>query len=177
MSATIEKVFEDAKSMMDFTDKDAKRLREMGPIFAKHGPQITESFYAKLHTLPEASSIIQGREEALKSTHQSWMEGLFGGDYGSSYLENRMRIGLAHVRVNIPQYWVEYVMSILRVKCLEALQSEGGELVERYSSLVKILDLDLLIINIAYAEERLDRLTNFTGMSRKLLERCIEKGT
>ena len=40
-------------------------------------------------------------------------------------------------------------------------------------SVVRILDLDLMIINLAYGEERLERLSQFTGMSRKLIERCV----
>ncbi len=38
-----------------------------------------------------------------------------------------------------------------------------------------LLDIDLMVINFAYAAERIDRLCNFTGMSKKLIERCIEK--
>jgi hypothetical protein len=40
--------------------------------------------------------------------------------------------------------------------------------------LVKILDIDLMIINLAYSQETIDRLSKFTGMSRKLIERCIQ---
>ena len=29
---------------------------------------------------------------------------------------------------------------------------------------------------MAYGDERLNRLTKFTGMSRKLLEKCIQRG-
>ena len=48
-----------------------------------------------------------------------------------------------------------------------------GAVADRFG---RTLDLDLLVINLAYGEERLERLTRFTGMSRKLIERCIRKG-
>ena len=56
---------------------------------------------------------------------------------------------------------------------IETLQQSVEALTDRYASLVKVLDLDLMIINLAYGEERLERLSSFTGMSRKLLERCV----
>ena len=40
-------------------------------------------------------------------------------------------------------------------------------------SLLRVLDLDVMIINLAYGDERLARLSEFTGMSRKLIERCV----
>ena len=37
-------------------------------------------------------------------------------------------------------------------------------------------EYDAWLINLAYNDERLARLCNFTGMSRKLLERCVAQG-
>jgi hypothetical protein len=31
-----------------------------------------------------------------------------------------------------------------------------------------------MIINLAYSQETIDRLSQFTGMSRKLIERCVQ---
>jgi len=45
----------------------------------------------------------------------------------------------------------------------------------RHASVLKILDIDLMVINFAYAAERIDRLCYFTGMSKKLIARCIEQ--
>ena len=41
-------------------------------------------------------------------------------------------------------------------------------------SLLKVLDLDLAIINLSYQEDRLDRLSDFTGMKRALIENIIK---
>jgi exoribonuclease II len=104
------------------------------------------------------------------------MAELFAGDYGDGYFDNRWKIGLAHVRVGVRPHWVEAVMSFLRAEGLKAMAGEIADieaLTDRYASLVKVLDLDLMIINLAYGEERLERLSSFTGMSRKLLERCV----
>lgn len=120
---------------------------------------------------------IEGRVDQLKGTHARWMGELFAGDYGEACFQNR--VGMAHVRIGLDTWWVEGVMSFLRTSAAHAIREEVADPEQGtrlLASRVKILDLDLLVINVAYAEERLDRLHNFTGMSRKLIERCIRKG-
>ncbi len=115
----------------------------------------------------------------LKATHARWLSGLFAGDYGPSYVEERLRIGHTHVRVGLEPFWVEGVMNILRCEGLQAIATEESDprrACALAASLIKILDLDLLIIGQAYADERLERLSKFTGMKRSLIENAIRMG-
>jgi hypothetical protein len=162
-----------------FDADDAARLRDLAPLFAAHGPALTDRFYAKLAVDPEQSALIAGRVDALKQTHLRWLSELFAGDYGERYFAERWRIGLAHVRVGVRPWWVEAVTSFLRSEGLALLEAHVEDPERRAASgrsLLKILDLDLMIINLAYADDRVDRLCRFTGMSRKLIERCIAQG-
>lgn len=159
-----------------FDADDAARLRELAPLFAAHGPTLTDRFYAKLAADPEQAALIAGRVDALKQTHLRWLNELFAGDYGERYFAERWRIGLAHVRVGVRPWWVEAVTSFLRGEGVALLAAHVDDPTHRTAaarSLLKILDLDLMIINLAYADDRVDRLCRFTGMSRKLIERCI----
>lgn len=172
-------LFAELKRFVGFDAEDADNLRALAPLFAEHGPAITDAFYARLGDNEETAALIAGRVDALKATHARWMAGLFAGEYGDDYLAERLRIGLTHVRVGIPPWWVEAVFSFLRGAGVDLLASEIAEPERRVAltqSLLKVLDLDLLAINLAYGEERLDRLCAFTGMSRKLLERCVSGG-
>ncbi len=171
-------VFDEMKQFLDFGDDDVANLSALVPVFAKHGPEITDAFYATLARFPTTAALIEGRIDGLKQTHARWMGELFAGDYGPEYLESRMRVGKVHVKIGLPPYYVEVVMSVIRAGGLEAIQAEVSDkarAADLYRSLVKILDLDLLIINLAYAEERLDRMSSITGMSRKLVENLIRK--
>ncbi len=171
-------VFAELKSFLAFGDEDVENLKALGPIFATHGASLTDRFYEKLGEVPVTAALIEGRVEGLKKTHAVWMGELFAGDYGEAYFERRWKIGLTHVRVNVPPHYVEAVISFLRSESelLLVAELQDAELVaKRHSSLIKLLDMDLMIINLAYAAERVDRLCNFTGMSKKLIERCIEQ--
>lgn len=170
--------FDKVKSFVGFGPEDAARLARLKPVFEKHGPALTDDFYARLGQQPDTAPFLEGegRVDALKRTHHRWMMELFSGEYGEDYLHNRLRVGVAHVRVELPPAWVEAVMSFVRTRALDAIHQEVPDRAEAnaaYGSLCKLLDLDLLIINLAYAEERVDRLSSFTGVSRKLLERAI----
>lgn len=171
-------VFTQMKTFLEFDDTDVANLRALAPVFAEHGATITDQFYDILGRYSATSRLLEGRVDALKKTHHRYLGELFGGDYGEAYFQNRMRVGHTHVRVGLDPYFVEAVMSFLRTSGLLAIRQEvpdAAEAARLTGSYVKILDLDLLIINLAYGEERLTRLTKFTGMSRKLLENCIQR--
>lgn len=167
------------KVFIAFDKDDVERLRSLAPLFAAHGAAITDEFYRRLLATPETAPLIENRVEQLKQTHVRWLNSLLVGEYEQPYFEERWRIGMTHVRVGIPPWWVEAVTSFLREAGAGLITREfpGPEGVARSQSFLKILDVDLWIINLAYNDERLARLSNFTGMSRKLIERCVLQGT
>lgn len=177
MTAEYER-FVKLKEFIGFAADDAERLQALAPLFAEHGAAVTDEFYRRLAATPETAPLIEGRVERLKQTHRRWLASLFSGAYEQPYFEERWRIGLTHVRVGIPPWWVEAVTSYLREAGLEliAVSSPGTEGIAQAQSYLKILDIDLWIINLAYNDERLVRLSTFTGMSRKLIERCVLQG-
>ena len=172
-------MFEKMKDFVEFGEQDVENLKALAPTFARHGGEITDRFYESLGRYPETAKLIEGRIDALKSTHKRWMGELFAGEYGEAYFQDRLRIGQAHVRVKLDPFFVEAVMSFLRSAGRLAIREEERDparAAQLSTSYLKVLDLDLLVINLAYGEERLSRLTNFTGMSRPLLQRFMGMG-
>lgn len=171
-------LFSELKRFIGFSDADVANLRALAPLFAAHGPAVTDGFYERLQSNPETAGLIAGRVDTLKKLHLNWMAQLFAGEYGETYFEEHWRIGLVHVRVGVKPHWVEAVGSFLRAASLELIRAHVDDpaLQAAYAaSLIRLLDLDLMIINLAYGDERLDRLSQFTGMSRKLIERCVNQ--
>lgn len=169
--------FETVKGLLELGDDEVRELVGMKELVAQHGGAITDHFYASLARYPDTLKMIDGRVDALKATHKAWMAGLVGGDYGRTYFDSRWRIGLAHVRIGLDPFWVESVMSLIRTHMTAAIESEGGDpatVSRRTRAFTKVCDLDLLIINLSYGEDRLDRLSEFTGMKRALIENIIK---
>lgn len=168
--------FEELKRSLKFDASDAANLQVLAPILSRYQQGITDYFYEILGQNQETAKLIAGRIDALKRTHGIWFQELFGGKYAEPYFESRWRIGMAHVRIGLSPHFVEMVMSIVRDKVLMALAKElpdSRELAAKYASVLKVLDLDLMVINLAYQEERLERLARFTGMKRVLIENVI----
>lgn len=176
MTGNLAELFSRLKDFVGFTEVDAANLVALAPLVAKYGPKVTDDFYARLAAVPETAKFIEGRVDALKKTHAQWMSSLVGGDYGEAYFQSRWRVGMAHVRIGLDTHWVEGVMSFIRTSVANAIAQDikdPVELASKVASFTKICDLDLLIVNLSYSEDRLDRLSNFTGMKRNLIENII----
>lgn len=169
--------FEAMKSFVDFNDADVENLKALAPLVESQGKAITDHFYETLGAVPETAKIIEGRVEALKRTHQRYMMELVAGEYGEAYFEGRSRIGQVHVKMGIDPRFVEGVMSVIRTGILAALaesSDDPADVSAKAGSFIKLCDLDLAVINLAYSEERLDKFSEFTGMSRRLIENVIK---
>ena len=164
------------KRFIAFDDTDEHILAQMAPLFEAHGDDLTDRFYARLLEQPETALLLEGRLTRLKRTHRQWLRELFGGLYDDAYLQNRMRIGHAHVRVRLAPVWVEAVMSFVRVEGQTLIvQNVRDPAICRAASgaLMKILDLDLMVIHRAYDEARLERIASFSGIDRDLLDGLV----
>ncbi|MCA9526971.1 MAG: hypothetical protein KC549_11830 [Myxococcales bacterium] len=169
--------FEWAKNFVGFTDADAAHLVDLAGLIEAHGGVVTDHFYGVLESVPETARVIEGRVDNLKRTHGMYMRQLVAGDYGEAYFKSRIKIGEVHVVQGIEPHWVEAVMSIIRTQLIAVISENYADAAERAAksqALIRICDLDLLLINFAYAEERLSRLSKFTGMGRKLIENVIK---
>lgn len=171
--------YQEMQNFIEFDGSDTERLKALAPVFAKHGAKITDTFYASLGEYEKTAAIIEGRVDKLKATHGVWMGQLFEGEYGRPFFDQQYRIGQVHVTQNINPEYVEAVTSVLRTYGRIAIYEEMGsndEAGAHYDSLCKVLDLALLTINLAYADERIDRISLVTGMSRKLIENLVKRG-
>jgi len=170
-------IFEQLKTFVEFSEEDAKTLATIAPWVDAHGPQITDVFYEMIQSTPSIAKFIEGRVDELKKTHLKWMKELVGGEYGEAYFKSRWRIGEAHVRIGLEPIWVDGTMSLIRSQALTSIADnleDKTKVADATRSLIKACDLDLAIINLAYAEDRLERLSSFTGMKRALIENVIK---
>ena len=113
-----------------FSDADSAAVQAISPILVAMAPQLTDKFYGQLVSHPLTNKHIEGRLEALKSTHQQWMAYLFTGPHDEAFFARQEVIGVVHVKVKIPPLFVSSSMSFLRHEIVHALhiKAENGEL-------------------------------------------------
>ena len=167
------------KTFVGFSEQDRHNLVKLKPTFHYQIPLIAEEIHGALKRVPTTAELIRGKSKGLKNSHIHWMNRLFEGNYDEDYFKDRRAIGISHVNIKLPPHFVEGIMSHVRSRAFEIIlenQPDPKQVTDEYDSILKILDLDLLIINCAYRDERMARIFKITGISPPLVERLIEQG-
>ena len=168
-------LYQRLREYVGFGTDDEQCLRDLAPILIPEQQAVTDAFYEAILREPETAAFVEGRLEGLKRTHAQWFEELFNGVYGREYFERRWQIGLAHVRVGLNPRWVDLTVSHVHEFVLQRLHAlKGDEGVRMHRSVARLLELDRTVIQLAFDEDRLDRLSEFTGMKRALIENVVK---
>lgn len=159
-----ESLIEELKRYVGFTPEDGETLRALGPLVDRHLDALTDRFYSQIPAHPEAAEVFTGGEAQIARLRQSlqhWARGLFAGIYDEAYAHERLRIGLRHVALGLPQRYVlgaiHVVDTFLRDVVTEAL-SEHGRRADALGSLSRILSIDTCLICESYFEGSLAAL-------------------
>ena len=173
---TLEEDLRVFKNVSGFTDADAEKLSNSASLITPHIAAVTDEFYKQLGAEEKTAKYIEGRVDILKTTHIQWLEALFAGNYGPDFVEAQLRIGRAHVSAKIPPLFVASSMSYLRgafPQLINQKMDNHEDASALSSAILKLLDLCQFLIDHAYEQDRLKRLTEATGLSRPLLENLI----
>ncbi|MFZ5579918.1 MAG: protoglobin domain-containing protein [Pseudomonadota bacterium] len=162
-----------------FSARDMDDLAAIAPLLRDKTPAINEAFYARLLSHPAVAVHIEGKLERLKETHRAWLDDLLGGVCDEAFWARQRQIGRVHVQAKIPPLFVSASMSFLRAELPRAVagcaSSVHGETVQRgLSALLRLLDICQMLIDKAYEDERLNRLSDATGMRPALIENLID---
>src|SRR5262245_47313840 len=91
--------YQELQRYVNWTEQDAARVQSVGPLVKPVFASLVDDFYAEIQNHPEARKVITGGEAQiarLKKTLTRWLEELFAGSYGQSYVERRWRVGYRH---------------------------------------------------------------------------------
>jgi signal transduction histidine kinase len=157
--------YQELQQYVGWTEEDARRVRSVGALLDPCFPALIDDFYAEIDRHPDARKVITGgaaQIQRLKGTLLGWVRELFAGPYDRDYVTRRWRVGWRHVEIGLDQVYTNVALSRLRRGLLRVLEEHGpndhAESLAVRSSLNTLLDLDLAIIEDAYAEEYAARL-------------------
>ena len=95
------------KSFLSFDEEDAGLLREVHALLHDHRDELIEVFYEHLLRFPEIRPLLgdEVKLARLKQAQLDYFDQLTQGDYGSSYVGNRLHVGVVHQRVGLTPKW------------------------------------------------------------------------
>lgn len=156
--------YSELQSYVGWTDEDAQRVQQIGPLLEPYFPKLVEDFYSEIERHPDAKKVITGglpQIERLKGTLVLWLQQLVSGQYDADYVYRRWKIGHRHVEIGLDQVFTNVALSRLRRGLLRLLEEcwtgPTAELLEIRGVLNTLLDLDLALIEDAYQTEYLLR--------------------
>jgi signal transduction histidine kinase len=152
--------YQELQEYVGWTASDAEAIRSLAPRLEPHFGAIVADFYEEIGRHPEAHKVLTGGDaqvERLKSTLIRWIGDLFAGNYDADYVDRRWRVGLRHAEIGLDQVYCNVAMCRIRTGLLAILhRTWSGDLAGLQAStraLIKLMDLDLAIIEDAYQTE------------------------
>jgi diguanylate cyclase (GGDEF)-like protein/PAS domain S-box-containing protein len=136
------------KSFLEIGDADLALLREVHGLLQQESFTFADAFYDHLLNfeplralLPDTATV-----ERLKQSQSSYFNTLTGGDYGPTYEENRLRVGVVHQRVGLEPKWYigayrKYLSDLMPV-LWRLLEGDAAKFLATYSALLKIVTFD-----------------------------------
>lgn len=148
------------KAHYNFTSGDIDNLVKLRAIMQRRADEFVAEFYNYVRRFADADKFL--KDEAIVKKHQDalklWFAALFSGDYGERYFAELEKVGMAHVKINLPAHYVnasfhfvrQYAVGVLHK---EVIASDERTYIER--SFEKILDINLDVFTSSYiAEEK-----------------------
>jgi rsbT co-antagonist protein RsbR len=92
------------KAFLLFRDEDVEHLRGLHELAEKYGGAVIEDFYDHLLAFAESREFFSDPAvlARVKAAQKQYFLRLTQGDYDSAYVEDRLRVGTAHERINLP---------------------------------------------------------------------------
>lgn len=130
MSQHFEELTARAKSLSGLTPELEACLKEIAPIITPRLQKVTDTFYVRLITTTITSKFLQRYEDQLdylKKTHLNWLISLFSVDIDEKFIEDMVRVGDVHVRIQLPLDFMTGAMSLINKGIIEIILDEFSD--------------------------------------------------
>lgn len=161
------------RAFFELADADLARLSSLRPLAEKHTDAIVESFYKLLLAHPETKKFFpdEATVRRVKRTQREYFLGLFGGRCDLAYVEDRLRVGIAHERIGLSTKWYlgayrRFMQDILN--CLVTELKDPIAVRDAFASIQKIVYFDMVIADDTYLAAKLDALERHQAAIREL---------
>ena len=149
---------EQRKAFLEFGAQDARLLVELHALLADQASFFVDDFYAHLLSFEDTRRLIpdEATLNKLKKTQLSYFNRLTAGEYDADYLQDRLRIGVAHQRADLaPQWYIgayNKYLALLLPKIWRFYPGDEQKLLATTRALLKVVFLDMGVAIDAYID-------------------------
>ena len=156
-----EEEVERRKAFLEFGEADVDVLRGLRELARKYADPVIEEFYGHILAFDETKSFFRDPKvlARVKELQKDYFVRLTEGDYGKSYVANRLKVGAAHEQVRLEPKWYlgmySYYLRLVAKRMQESLTNDPAKAFANFLSLMKLvfLDIGLAVDTYIFARE------------------------
>jgi rsbT co-antagonist protein RsbR len=167
------------RAFFEITDDDLSRLSALRKIAEKHMDGVIEGLYQLILGNAEARRVFKGDASVHRAqvAQRAYFLGLFAGRCDMPYLEDRLRIGVAHEREGVPPKWYlgaysKYVRLIFDLLAQEI--EDPDERKASFESVLKLVTFDMALAMDTYLASQLETIARHQAAIRELSTPVIQ---
>jgi len=160
MMGITEQELERRKQFLQFEPEDEERLKHLISLSESNADAIIEAFYAHLLSFEEMRSFFPDPAtlSRVKAKQKAYFIRLTRGDYDLSYVENRLRVGATHERIELP---IKFYLAMFNFYLCTAgehifrgFSNDPDTATAAFLSLIKLTFLDISLAIDTYIKSR-----------------------
>jgi rsbT co-antagonist protein RsbR len=161
------------RAFFELTDEDLRRLAGLRPFAEKYTDTIVEDFYKLLLSHPETKKFFpdEATVRRVKRTQREYFLGLFGGKCDLAYVEDRLRVGIAHERIGLSTKWyLGAYRKYMQLIC-EHLFDEFKDPVlvrQAFECIQKVVYFDIALASDTYLAAKIETIERHQAAIREL---------
>jgi rsbT co-antagonist protein RsbR len=137
------------KAFLEFREEDIETLRSLRELARKYADPVIDEFYEHILSFDETKSFFRDPKvlARVKRLQKDYFIRLTEGDYGKSYVSNRLKVGAVHEHVSLEPKWYlgmySFYLRLVAKRLLESLPNDPGKAFSNFLSLMKLVFLDI----------------------------------
>ena len=161
------------RAFFELSDVDLARLAALRPFADKYTHAIVEDFYKLLLSHPETKKFFpdEATVRRVKKTQHDYFVGLFSGKCDLAYVEDRLRVGIAHERIGLaPKFYLgayRKYKQLIFAHLIDELR-EPAKVRDALESIEKIVSFDASLAMDTYVAAKMDTLERHQAAIREL---------
>lgn len=161
------------RAFFELTDEDLQRLAGLRPFAEKNTDAIVEDFYRLLLSHPDTKKFFpdEATVRRVKRSQCEYFLGLFGGKCDLAYVEDRLRVGIAHERIGLSTKWYlgayRKYLQLIGDHLFEELR-DAGRARQALESIQKIVTFDIALATDTYLAAKIETIERHQAAIREL---------